>query len=115
MPFYRWSEMERRRIAKPSDSEGSMIVGQFVTLNRSVSSPGKGGRPHSHGCEQLIHVLEGRAWFRVGGEAKTVTAGDIIHIPAGTEHEFQNSGDSEFIYLSFKNRSEDWPPPEAPT
>ncbi len=39
--------------------------------------------------------------------------GDIIHIPVGAEHEFKNTGDGEFIYLSFKNKSEDWPPPTA--
>ena len=44
-------------------------------------------------------------------EEKTVTAQDIIHIPVGVEHEFKNIGDGEFIYISFKNISEDWPPP----
>lgn len=110
MPFYRWDEMKRGKIAKPSDSEGSMIVGQYVTINRSVAAPGKLARPHSHGCEQMIHVLQGKAWFRVGGEERTVEPGGVIHIPLGTEHEFRNLGEGEFIYLSFKNKSEDWPP-----
>lgn len=110
MAFSRWDEMKRARIAKPSDSEGSLIVGEHVTLNRSVSQPGKIARPHTHGCEQLINVVQGTAWFRVGNEERTVTAGDVIHIPVGTEHEFKNTGAGEFIYLSFKNKSEDWPP-----
>ena len=98
-------EMKRKNLARPSDSEGSIIIGEHVTLNRSVSQPGKLARPHTHDCEQLINVVEGTAWFRVGDEAKTVTAGDIIHVPEGTEHEFKNDSDGEFIYLSFKNKS----------
>ncbi len=36
-----------------------------------------------------------------------------MHIPVGVEHEFTNLGNDEFIYLSFKNKSEDWLPPSA--
>jgi len=61
----------------------------------------------------MIHILEGEAWFRVGDEERTVRAGDVVHIPLGTEHEFRNTGEEEVVYLSFKNRSEDWPPPES--
>lgn len=110
MPFYNWDRMEKKRLAQPSESEGSIVVGDVLTLNRSISKPGKLARPHSHLCEQLIQVVEGSAWFRVGDEEKTVTAGDIVHIPPGTIHEFKNNSDSDFVYLSFKNKSADWPP-----
>ena len=70
MPFYRWDEMKRKNLARPSDSEGSIIIGEHVTLNRSVSRPGKLARPHTHDCEQIINVVEGTAWFRVGDEGK---------------------------------------------
>ena len=110
MPFYNWSDMSRKNLAKPSDSEGSIIVGEHITLNQSISQPGKVAWPHSHGCEQMISVVQGTAWFRVGEDERTVAPGDIIHIPVRTEHEFRNSGDEEFIYMSFKNISPDWPP-----
>jgi len=113
MPFYNWTEMTRKNLAKPSDSEGSIIIGDHVTLNQSVNQPGQIVRPHTHGCEQMISVEQGKAWFRVGDDERTVSAGDIIHIPVGTEHELKNLGDEEFIYMSFKNISEDWPPASA--
>ena len=75
--------------------------------------PGKLARPHSHGCEQMINVVQGTAWFRVGDEEKNVGAGDVIHIPKGAIHEFRDTGDGEFIYLSFKNRSDGWPPKDV--
>ena len=88
MPFYRWEEMNQKNLAKPSDSQGSIIIGDNITLNRSVSQPGRLARPHTHGCEQLINIVSGTAWFRVGDEEKNVSAGDIVHVPVGTEHEF---------------------------
>ena len=111
MPFYNWDKMTRQNLAKPSDSEGSIIIGEHITLNKSVSQRGKVARPHSHGYEQLITVVKGQAWFRVGEDEKTGSTDDIIHIPVGVEHEFKNIGNGEFIYISFKNISEDWPPP----
>ena len=112
MPFYQWDKMVKKNIAKPSESEGSIIIGENITLNRSVSQPGKVAKPHFHGCEQILNVVQGTAQFRVGIEEKKVSQGDVVHIPVGVEHEFTNIGEEEFIYLSFKNKSEDWPPPE---
>lgn len=113
MPFYRWDDMKRRNLVATTDSEGSIVLGDFITLTRQVQPPGKVTRPHAHGCEQLIHIASGKGWFRVGDEAKNVQAGEIVHIPVGVEHELRNVGDEALVYLSFKNRSEDWPPPEA--
>ena len=75
MPFYNWTEMTRKNLAKPSDSEGSIIIGDHVTLNRSVNKPGQIARPHTHGCEQMISVEQGKAWFRVGDDAHHRAAG----------------------------------------
>ncbi|HBK80065.1 MAG TPA: hypothetical protein DDZ83_10405 [Nitrospinae bacterium] len=113
MPFYRWADMTRRNLVKTTDSEGNLILGEFTTVTRQVQPPGKATRPHTHGCEQMIHILEGEAQFRVGDEEKTVGAGEVVHIPVGTLHEQRNAGAGTLVYLSFKNRSEDWPPPEA--
>ncbi len=113
MPFYGWDDMKRRNLVKTTDSEGSLILGEFTTVTRQVQGPGKATRPHIHGCEQMIQIVEGEGWFRVGDEEKTVHAGEMVHIPEGTPHEQRNAGAGRFVCLSFKNRSEDWPPPEA--
>jgi quercetin dioxygenase-like cupin family protein len=113
MPFYNWNEMTKKNLVAATDSVASIIIGENITLNRSVNQPGDEARPHTHGCEQLINVVSGTAWFLVGDEEKTVTIGDIVHIPAGMSHGFKNKSDEEFVYLSFKNISEDWPPQEV--
>lgn len=110
MPFFRWEDMDRKNLIHHTDSESSMIEGETITLNRSVMPPGKRTRPHQHGCEQLIHILEGRAWVKVGEEERVLGAGEVAHMPRGVEHEMRNAGEGNLVYLSFKNRSEDWPP-----
>jgi quercetin dioxygenase-like cupin family protein len=41
---------------------------------------------HSHPHEQVGMVLEGRARFIIGGEEKTLEAGDLYRIPGGVRH-----------------------------
>jgi quercetin dioxygenase-like cupin family protein len=113
MPFHRWDDMKPRNLVKTTDSEGNLVLGEYITVTRQIQPPGKATRPHIHGCEQMIQILEGTGWFRVGDEEKTVGPGEVVHIPMGTLHELNNAGAARLVYLSFKNRSEDWPPPEA--
>ena len=41
---------------------------------------------HSHPHEQVGMVLAGRAVFTIGGEEKTLEAGDLYRIPGGVVH-----------------------------
>jgi quercetin dioxygenase-like cupin family protein len=41
---------------------------------------------HSHPHEQVGMLLEGRAVFWIGGEEKTLQAGDTYRIPGGVPH-----------------------------
>ncbi len=41
---------------------------------------------HSHPHEQVGRVLQGRVTFFIGGEQKTLQAGDMFRIPGNTPH-----------------------------
>ncbi len=41
---------------------------------------------HAHPHEQVGMVLEGRATFTIGGEERTLGAGDLYRIPGGVRH-----------------------------
>jgi quercetin dioxygenase-like cupin family protein len=41
---------------------------------------------HSHPHEQVGMVLQGKAVFTIGGEQKTLQAGDLFRIPGGVPH-----------------------------
>src|SRR5436190_21154009 len=42
---------------------------------------------HAHASEQMTYVLQGALKFLVGGEDITVREGEVLHIPAGVEHQ----------------------------
>ena len=49
----------------------------------------KGARTfwHTHGGEQVLYFLKGRGRVQMrGSHAHNATEGDVVHIPAGTEH-----------------------------
>jgi quercetin dioxygenase-like cupin family protein len=48
--------------------------------------PGAVVEEHSHPHEQVGMVLEGQAVFIIGGQRKTLQAGDMFRIPGGVPH-----------------------------
>jgi len=44
-------------------------------------------------------VLQGHARIEIGSEAFEVKAGDVVFIPEGVEHSYQNLGQEPFAFL----------------
>jgi mannose-6-phosphate isomerase-like protein (cupin superfamily) len=51
-----------------------------------------GAEVHEHN-DQVLTFVEGRARADVAGESAEVGPGDMVVVPAGTEHNFTNVGD----------------------
>ena len=51
-----------------------------------------GAEVHEHN-DQVLTFVEGAARAEVGGETRPVGPGDLVVVPAGTEHNFVNTGD----------------------
>jgi quercetin dioxygenase-like cupin family protein len=49
-------------------------------------APGSVVEEHAHPHEQVGMVVEGRAVFTIGGETRTLQAGDFYRIPGGVRH-----------------------------
>ena len=49
-------------------------------------APGSVVDEHSHPHEQVGMVVRGRAVFVIGGEERTLSAGDLYRIPGGVRH-----------------------------
>jgi quercetin dioxygenase-like cupin family protein len=62
---------------------------------------GKGVRNkfHTHDYEQILIVTAGEGIVATDKEEKTVTAGDIVLIPAGENHWHGSGGDSEVSHI----------------
>lgn len=54
--------------------------------------PGQVHKAHAHkGADKLYYVLEGRGEFTVGGETRSLSAGELIHVPEDVEHGVANT------------------------
>ena len=51
---------------------------------------------HDHN-DQILTFVSGTAEAFVGGEIATVRQGDLVVVPAGTEHNFRNAGPNPLV------------------
>jgi mannose-6-phosphate isomerase-like protein (cupin superfamily) len=54
--------------------------------------PGDGAPTHLHAVEEILRVFEGQAEVWIGEARVTLTAGQLVVVPAGRKHGFANSG-----------------------
>lgn len=87
MPFFNCEIAPKGLVAGYSDSRGTLFVGEKLKFGLIHQEEGEGARPHRHPEEQVIFVLEGRVWFRIGDEEKELGPGEAALIPSGVEHE----------------------------
>ncbi len=77
------------------DYQAGSIVSRQIVKDRggSVTSfafdAGEGLSEHTTPHEALLQVIDGTARVEIAGEAHTVGAGEIIHLPAGVPHAVQ--------------------------
>ena len=67
-----------------------------------TSGPANSGPPaHTHRWEEVYLVLAGELQVTIGdGEPRVLSAGDIAHVPAGTQHAYRNiTDDCHFLTI----------------
>jgi len=67
--------------------------GLGISLLLIDAPPGGGPSMHRHDYAEVFIVQEGEALFSAGDEQRTVRAGELVIVPAGTPHAFRNVGD----------------------
>lgn len=58
------------------------------------------GEGDVHSGDQVIYVVEGKAFLRLGKEEAVAEAGTLVTIPAGTHHYVRNEGDTPLFILT---------------
>lgn len=62
--------------------------------------PGQVQKVHAHaGSDKLYYVVEGVGEFSVGSEKRTLTAGDLLHVPENLDHGVVNTGSARLAVL----------------
>jgi len=83
--LHRWDEIALEKVTemlsrKIVSGDREMMVQSYVKRGCLVPM-------HAHESEQMTYVLHGALKFLVGGEEITVREGEVLHIPAGIQHQ----------------------------
>ena len=87
MPIYSAAD------AEPFEAHGSRFH-SFVRTDRGSQTlcawrlevpPGQPGTPHRPSHEEVLLVLGGELLITLDGQTTPVSAGDVVHVPAGAE------------------------------
>ncbi|MBE3120176.1 MAG: cupin domain-containing protein [Candidatus Atribacteria bacterium] len=73
--------------------------GPNFALRRFVMEPGGGMPEHTNTVEHEQYVLRGHASIGIREETFDVRAGDVVFIPEGVPHWYQNVGEEKFEFL----------------
>ncbi len=85
-----------RFLVEAGESGGSIAMFE-LTIPARARVPA----PHSHdGYEETIYGLSGTSTWTVDGEATELGPGDVICIPRGAVHGFDNRGDGDATALA---------------
>jgi mannose-6-phosphate isomerase-like protein (cupin superfamily) len=94
--------MEYFEIASVAESSADfrrvLWTGQHTQLVVMTIPPGGeiGLETHEHN-DQILHFLSGTGEAFVGGETRPIGPGDLVVVPAGTEHNFTNKGANPLV------------------
>ena len=73
--------------------------GPHFAMRRFIMQPGGGMPPHTNTVEHEQYVLRGRATIGIGGETREVRTGDVVYIPAGAPHWYEEQAGEPFEFL----------------
>jgi len=77
-----------------SAQEGSNFALRRFSMQKGGSMP-----PHTNTVEHEQYVLRGRARIGIGEETYEVKSGDVVFIPEGAVHYYENIGEEPFEFL----------------
>jgi quercetin dioxygenase-like cupin family protein len=104
-------DVEAKNVAAGKETTIQVLISSQEGPNfalRKFSMQKGGGMPrHTNTVEHEQYVLRGKATVTIGNEAHQVKAGDVLLIPEGAIHSYQNTGDEPFEFLCIVPNKED--------
>ncbi len=95
-PFRSWNGVEQHEFVEGVRLHA--IGGEQVLLCRVTYEPGKRVQLHKHDAtEQVMWIIDGSVDMAIEGEWKTLSAGDVVVVNRGLEHELHSEGGVTFM------------------
>ncbi len=111
MPVKKPHEVEAKNVAAGKDTTIQVLISSQEGPNfamRKFSMKAGGGMPlHTNTVEHEQYVLGGRAKIGIGEQTYEVKQGDVVFIPEGIPHFYENIGDEPFEFLCIIPNKED--------
>ncbi|MCL5611467.1 MAG: cupin domain-containing protein [Chloroflexi bacterium] len=105
------SDVEAKDVAAGKNTTIQVLISSRGGPNfalRKFSMQKGGGMPrHTNTVEQLASSTIGQAAITIGDETHYVKTGDVVFIPEGVVHSYQNSGEEPFEFLCIIPNKED--------
>ena len=96
-------DVEKKDVAAGRDTTIQVLItaqeGPNFALRKFSMKTGGGMPLHTNTVEHEQYVLRGHARIGIGKETHEVHAGDVVFIPAGIVHYYENIGDEPFEFL----------------
>ena len=111
MTVKRSNDVEARNVPAGKDTTIQVLISSQEGPNfalRKFSMHKGGGMPrHTNTLEHEQYVLRGEATITIGDETHHVKTGDVVFIPEGTIHSYENTGEEPFEFLCIIPNKED--------
>ncbi len=104
-------DVEAKNVTAGKDTTIQVLISSQEGPNfalRKFSMQKGGGMPrHTNTVEHEQYVLRGEATITIGEEPYHVKTGDVVFIPEGAVHSYENTGEEPFEFLCIIPNKED--------
>ena len=104
-------EVEAKNVAAGQDTTIQVLIssqeGPNFAMRKFSMKPGGGMPLHTNTVEHEQYVLGGRARIGIEEQVFEVQSGDVVFIPEGVPHFYENIGDEPFEFLCIIPNKED--------
>jgi len=105
------NDVEAKNVAAGKDTTIQILIssqeGPNFALRRFTMQKGGGMPRHTNAVEHEQYVLRGEAIITIADETHHVKAGDVVFIPEGAVHSYENTGEEPFEFLCIVPNRED--------
>jgi mannose-6-phosphate isomerase-like protein (cupin superfamily) len=93
----------REGLARLPGAQGERFVELFRhgTLSVELYAPRQKDPQSPHTRDEVYAVVQGTGWFRNGPERHAFAPGDVLFVPAGVEHRFEEFTDDLIVWVFF--------------
>jgi quercetin dioxygenase-like cupin family protein len=111
MSVKKTNEVEAKNVPAGQDTTIQVLIssqeGPNFAMRKFSMKPGGGMPLHTNTVEHEQYVLGGRARIGIGEREYEVQGGDVVFIPEGIPHFYENIGNEPFEFLCIIPNKED--------